>query len=128
MGEVREGLLASHPGAAAEAGGAVSGHHSEVAVVDTVWSALLGVGGVVLVAEPMVSGSKCAASASTECLQQTSQTTAGIAALLVATPFAFSALYGYWKTAECRHLEEAQLSCTSGAEASCRTLQERKPH
>lgn len=51
----------------------------------------------------------------------------GAVTIVAAAPFAVSTAYGYRTTAECRHLKEAQLSCTSGVEEACRTLQERKP-
>jgi hypothetical protein len=38
-----------------------------------------------------------------------------------------SAGYGYSTTAKCRKLKETQLSCVSGVEDACRTLEERKP-
>jgi len=51
----------------------------------------------------------------------------GAVFVAAAVPYAFSAGYGYSTTSQCRHLKETQLSCVSGVEASCRSLEERKP-
>lgn len=92
-------------------------------VADTVGAVLVGVsGGMVAVAglgmteacEPWCTGAKVVLVAG------------GLLELGAATVLAFSAGYGYSNTAECRALKEAQLSCTSGVEEACRTLQGRK--
>ncbi len=92
-------------------------------VIDTVAAVLLGGVGVVTV----VAGASAASSDS-----MFSGIGAGVAVIgagLVATavPLGFSAAYGYEKTSDCQRLKEAQVSCTSGVEESCRTLQERRP-
>ena len=47
--------------------------------------------------------------------------------LASAIPLAFSAGYGYSRTADCRQVKETQLACVSGVEEACLTLKERKP-
>jgi hypothetical protein len=93
-------------------------------VADTVGAVLLGVGGGMVAAaglgmtqecEPWCTGEKAVLVA------------IGLLELGAATVLAFSAGHGYSATAECRDLKEAQLSCTSGVEASCLGLRERKP-
>jgi hypothetical protein len=56
-------------------------------------------------------------------------TYAAIGAVLLglAVAEAFSAAYGFSRTAECRDLEQAQLACVSGVEASCARLRQRGP-
>jgi hypothetical protein len=46
----------------------------------------------------------------------------GVVLVGVAVMEAFSAAHGYGETAVCRDLEQAQLACVSGVEASCATL------
>jgi hypothetical protein len=57
--------------------------------------------------------------------QRTLVIASGLAVAGAATALAFSAANGNSTVAECRHLKEAQLSCLSGVEAACRSLEER---
>ena len=54
-------------------------------------------------------------------------TVVGLGLTGAAIAYAFSASYGFSHSAECRRLVEAQLACASGVEASCQSLQDRKP-
>jgi hypothetical protein len=51
----------------------------------------------------------------------------GLAIAGAATALGFSADHGYSTAAECLQLKEMQLACLGGVEASCRSLEERKP-
>jgi hypothetical protein len=98
-------------------------------VLDTTGSVLLGLAGVLVVGYMLITPT--CPSGDFICISsenKTKTTLVGLAGVGAATALAFSASHGYSATAECRDLKEAQLSCTSGVEASCRTLQERKPH
>jgi hypothetical protein len=98
-------------------------------VVDTTLGALLVASGIAVIA---LSVPKPAAPCSGWCFDfdMSGMNAAGYAvggALIAgAIPLAFSAAHGYSTTADCRDLHEAQLSCVSGVEASCRELRERK--
>ncbi len=95
-------------------------------VADTVGAVLLTVGGG-LVTVASLSISSCSYTVGGTCTKgANSATWGGIAAVGAGVALASSAAHGYSTTSECRHLKEAQLSCTSGAEEACRTLQERK--
>lgn len=52
----------------------------------------------------------------------------GIAGVAGSVALGFSGAYGVSHTAECRALTETQLSCTSGVEQACRSLNEGKPY
>ena len=52
---------------------------------------------------------------------------AGVGAMGAALALGFSGRYGESATEECRKVKEWQVSCTSGVEEACRSLQERKP-
>ncbi len=90
-------------------------------VVDTVLAGLLAVGGTAYV----VAGSRSEGNLND--LANGPVVAVGIGVLVLAVPFGISAIHGYSTTADCRHLKEAQLSCASGVEEACRSLQERKP-
>jgi len=49
----------------------------------------------------------------------------GVAAL--GAVLGVSAGFGYSDTAECRELQQTQLSCVNGVEDSCRVLKQRTP-
>jgi hypothetical protein len=61
--------------------------------------------------------------------EKTDTTLVGVATMGAAVALGFSAAYGYSAMGECRGRQDMQLqlSCTSGVEEACRTLQERKP-
>lgn len=100
-------------------------------VFDTVGAVVVGVGGILVTVfglaldtAPCEAFEFCAS-------PQTKATTiaAGVAAMGAAVALGFSADYGYSAIQECRSRQDVQLqlSCTSGVEEACRTLQERKP-
>lgn len=95
-------------------------------VTDTVVAGLLAVGGLVALANTPPSCSSSGYSGLCSAAQGV-VVGGGVLALGSGVVFAFSAGHGYSTTAECRHLKEAQLSCTSVVEETCRTLQDRKP-
>ena len=93
---------------------------------DTVGALLFGVGGLVALAStpPSCSGGTMSGICDAGRVMVVG---GGVLALCTGAVFAFSAGHGYSVTAECRSLKQAQLSCTSGVEEACRSLQERKP-
>jgi len=101
-------------------------------VIDTVSAALAAAMGVAFIASGTTPVAPC--SPPDWCFAQdmargltTGLAVTGGVLLASAIPLAFSAGYGYSKTADCRQVKETQLVCMSGVEAACLTLKERKP-
>lgn len=101
-------------------------------VIDTVAGALVAAMGVAFIASGTMPVAPC--SPPDWCFGQdlSRGVTTGLAVtggvlLASAIPLAFSAGYGYARTADCRQLKESQLACVSGVEAACLTLKEQGP-
>jgi hypothetical protein len=95
-------------------------------VVDTIAAGLLAFGGVgaIVLASEVTTGTP---GYDPLAGMNTVFTAEGVVLIAAAVPLAFSAAHGYSATAACRQLREMQLACVSGVEASCRSLEARKP-
>jgi hypothetical protein len=101
-------------------------------VFDTVGAVVVGVGGILVTIFGLTLDTAPCEGFDVFCSSpQTKATTiaAGVAAMGAAVALGFSADYGYSAIQECRSRQDVQLqlSCASGVEDACRTLQERKP-
>jgi hypothetical protein len=94
-------------------------------VVDTV----LGVAGIGVGGAALVSGIAASSCSDVSCVLvlpwSVVVATAGALVMGLGVMEAFSAADGYTKTAECRDLQQSQLACVSGVEASCLQLKNR---
>jgi hypothetical protein len=101
-------------------------------VVDTAGAVLLGLAGVGTI---LAGAGACTATTDGGwdnffCVSPGERTliiVSGLAITGVATALGFSAAHGYSTTSEYRQLKEVQLSCVSGVEAACRSLEVRTP-